>query len=132
MSGEKNLNKLLASLSPTLNKGKYVFQSFANAGYGDYLHLNAVASIAEEEGLTLVILKSMADTHGLEYDSTFKWISLQTHSSLEAVGLTAAFAVKLADYGISANVVAGFFHDHIFVPCTDAKKAMAALQELTE
>jgi len=33
--------------------------------------------------------------------------------------------------GISANVIAGFYHDHLFVPSDDADKAVAALLELT-
>ena len=34
---------------------------------------------------------------------------------VDAVGLTAAFATRLADCELSANVFAGFYHDHIFV-----------------
>lgn len=49
------------------------------------------------------------------------------HSSLEAVGLTAAVAARLAEPGISANVVAGFFHDHVFVPWARREEAVEAL-----
>ena len=115
MSGETNLDKLLATISPSLMDGEFVFLSFANAGYGDYANLDPVASIIEAEGLTLVVRKSQADRHALEYQSSFKGITLGVHSSLDAVGLTAAFSVKLTEQGISANVIAGYFHDHIFV-----------------
>jgi len=59
-------------------------------------------------------------------------ITLTVHSSLEAVGLTAAFATELTRHGISANVVAGYYHDHIFVGAGDAERAVAALQGLSE
>jgi hypothetical protein len=53
------------------------------------------------------------------------------HSSLETVGLTAAFSTKLGEHGISANVIAGYYHDHIFVQSDLAKSAIDALHELT-
>jgi len=73
----------------------------------------------------------MADQHAFGYEAVFRKISLRVHSSLEAVGLTAAFATQLSDEGISANVVAGYFHDHIFVPRQDAERAITALNQLT-
>lgn len=54
------------------------------------------------------------------------------HSSLEAVGLTAAFATELTRHGLSANVVAGYYHDHVFVDADDAERAVAVLQTLSE
>jgi len=131
MSGESNLKKLLSSLSPVLTEGEYVFCTFADAEYGDYSEFHPVAAIGEDEGLTLVIPKTMADQHDLSYESVYKKITLQVHSSLDAVGLTAAFAGKLADYQISANVCAGLYHDHLFVQSRDANRALEALSELT-
>jgi hypothetical protein len=57
-------------------------------------------------------------------------ITLRVHSSLAAVGLTAAVAAALSDHGISANVVAAYCHDHIFVPADRAEEALAALRSL--
>jgi len=131
MAGEIDLNKLLASMSPELLDGEYVFCSFQNAQYGDLPELEPFASCIEAEGLTLVIPRPRADKKGLGYDSTYRGITLKVHSSLDAVGLTAAVAAKLTDYGISANVIAGYFHDHLFVQSEQAQKAMAALGELT-
>jgi uncharacterized protein len=64
------------------------------------------------------------------YAATYAWITLTVHSSLEAVGLTAAVSKALTEENISCNVVAAFFHDHIFVPVKDAERAMNALQRL--
>ena len=132
MTGEINLDKLLASMTPILVDGEYVFYSFPDARYGDRAELEPVASCIEPEGLTLVIPKSRADEYGLDYDSAFRGISLGVHSSLEAVGLTAALATKLTEHGISANVIAGYFHDHIFILHEHADEAMAALAELAQ
>ena len=83
----------------------------------------------EAEGLTLVITKDNADKAKLEYESVFKCITLLIHSSLEAVGLTAAVSTKLAENGISANVVAAYYHDHIFVQSVKAEIALDALHD---
>lgn len=128
-TGESDLGKLLASMSPVLIDGEFVFCSFENAHYGDHSEFEPIAVVTESEGLTLVIPKSKADEFDLNYESTFRGITLEVHSSLEAVGLTAAFSSKLTEHGISANVIAGYFHDHIFVPSEHAEKAIAALTE---
>ena len=130
MPGETNLEKLLASMSPELLAGEFVFCTFPGAAYGDHAELEPVASFQEKEGLTLVIPKSRAVANSIPFDSVFRCITLNVHSSLEAVGLTAAFSGKLAEHGISANVIAGYFHDHIFVQAEKAGQALAALNDL--
>ncbi len=130
MTGEKNLGKLLPVISPALIVGEYVFCSFEKARYGDHSDLEPIAAVTESEGLTLIIPKSKADEHAIEYESVFRCITLNVHSSLDAVGLTAAFSSKLADHGISANVIAGYFHDHIFVQTELADRAIAAISEI--
>lgn len=118
-------------MSPVLIAGEFVFCSFKKARYGDLSELEPIVSVRENEGLTLVIPRLKADEHELEYDSVFKCITLNVHSSLDAVGLTAAFSNQLTEHGISANVIAGYFHDHIFVQIEFADKAIAAINELT-
>ncbi len=130
MSGITNLKQLLKKMSPELQDGEFIFASFQSSTYGDHAHLQPVAAVLESEGLTLVIPLEKAAEHGLAYDGIYKMITLQIHSSLEAVGLTAAFATKLGEHGISANVIAGFFHDHIFVQANKADAAVEALKEL--
>jgi hypothetical protein len=132
MSGESNLESLLRGMSPVLNEDDYVFCTVRNSKYGDYAQTRPLASFAEKEGLTLVILKDQAEQHGLPYEGVFRCISLGVHSSLEAVGLTAAVTGKLTTHGIAANVIAAYYHDHIFVPAELAKSAIGLLLEYTD
>ena len=126
-----DLQQLLTSMSPKLNAGEYVFCTLTGE-YGDYAHLKPVTAFREEEGLSLVIPKETAETGNIEFDMTFKMITLTVYSSLEAVGLTAAVAAKLTEYNISANVIAAFHHDHIMIPTNDADAAMKALLEFSQ
>ena len=128
MTGETDLKKILATLSPQLDSREYVFCTFKNAVYGDYAQLQPIALFREDEGLSLVVEKSCADREGIDYQAVFKCISLNVHSSLQAVGLTAAVSSLLAEQGISANMIAAYYHDHIFVPAADAEQALALLQ----
>lgn len=132
MTGEKNLIELLSAMSPVLAPGEFVFVSIKGSCYGDHSDLEPIASVVEREGLTLVIPRSKAEENGHKYESVFRAITLNIHSSLEAIGLTAAISKKLTEYGISANVLAGYFHDHIFVQSTLAEKALSAINELSQ
>jgi hypothetical protein len=130
MIGESNLNVLLKSLEPTLNKGDYVFCTLNN-----YNHLNfeeIIMVFKEEEGNTIILEKSIADKYNLSYTFIASWITLKVHSSLEGTGLTATFSNALAKENISCNVVAAFYHDHIFVPKKDGMKSLKILEKLTE
>ena len=128
MTGETDLTKLLATLSPSLNNQDYVFCTVKDGVYGDFIEAKPLVSFAEKEGLTLVLPKASADAAGMVYQGSFKCITLNVHSSLEAVGLTAVVAGKLAAHNISANVMAAYFHDHVFVAAADADRALALLQ----
>ena len=129
MPGEIDLDKLLLAMAPKLLAGDYVFSTIKDGRYGDFAAANPMACFLEEEGLTLVLLKENADEFDLPYDCVFKCISLGVHSSLEAVGLTAAVAGKLAAHHISANIVAAYYHDHVFIPSPLAGKALAVLKK---
>ena len=132
MNGETDLDKLLASLAPRPMEGEYVFVSFPNAAYGEHASLAPIAMFLESEGMTLVIPKQKADEQNINYEAVFCGITLEVHSSLEAVGMTAAFAKKLTEHGISANVIAGYYHDHIFVQADARDRALAALEEFAQ
>lgn len=130
-SGETDLEKLLSSLSPTFLDQEYVFCSFKNARYGDHKELEPLATFAEAEGLTFLVLKNRADEYGIHCESVFKCITLTVHSSLNAIGLTAAVSTKLAEHDISANVIAAYHHDHIFVQAERAQYALSVLKNFT-
>jgi len=127
LSGERDLQRLLAELAPTLGEIEYAFVSRPDARYGDGAEFEPVAACREAEGWTLVVPRAVADRHGLDYTGAFRCISLGVHSSLHAVGLTAAVAARLTEHDISANVIAGFHHDHIFVPAERARDALTLL-----
>ncbi|MEU7006485.1 ACT domain-containing protein [Streptomyces sp. NPDC046332] len=129
MSAERDLTRLVAGMRPELNPGRYVFTTVdgpAPAGVAP------VVTVAESEGLTLVVRQEEADAAGLAYDYAAAWITLRIHSALDAVGLTAAVARELARAGLSCNVVAGFHHDHLFVEHARADEALAALKDLAD
>lgn len=97
----------------------------------DDLSQNAEATVREQEGLTAVVSVDLARNHGFEPDLTLSWLTLRVHSSLEAVGLTAAVSRALADRNIPCNVIAGFHHDHLLVPADNAESAIAAIEALS-
>ena len=129
MAGILELNTLLKTMNPELKQGEYIFCCLAGS-LADYVHLNPLASYVEDEGLTLILNAKTADKAGITYESKYNLITLNVHSSLEAVGLTAAVSAKLTEHNISANVVAAFYHDHIFVQTDKAQAAMKALGEI--
>jgi len=128
MSGETDLAKLLQTLKPKLNVGDYVFCSIKDLSKFDINEI--LMMFREEEGCTVILRKDLADDLKLEYSFVSAWITLTIHSSLQAVGLTAVFSKALAEKGISCNVVAGYFHDHIFVEKSDAEHAIQILNNL--
>ena len=127
MNGLTNLEELLTQMAPELGDEEYVFVTFKGAVYGDLTSLKPIAFVQEKEGLTLVVELSKAKNAGIVFDVILRRISLNVHSSLEAVGLTAAISKALAEQGISANIVAGFYHDHIFVPTGQSETALQIL-----
>jgi hypothetical protein len=114
MGPVSDLSVLLKTLEPVLNPGVFVFASVEDGNAIDPAVI--VASIREREGLSVVTSEADARVSGLNTLFKCAWITLTVNSALEAVGLTAAFATALGNAGISCNVVAGAYHDHIFVP----------------
>ena len=129
IDGESDLNKLIKGLSPKLNDGEYVFTSIKDIEVIDISE--AICTFKENEGSTLVLDRNRADQLGLKYNFIASWITLEIHSSLNAVGLTSLFTTELANYGISCNVIAGYYHDHIFVSTKDSLKTLEILKQLS-
>lgn len=129
MSGESNLDRLIASMSAELVDGVYVFTTLA-----DGAPLPAITPrmmFREAEGTTLILLKSEAEAFGLTYEFPCRMITLNVHSSLEAVGFMARIATALAKHDMGVNPVSGFFHDHLFVPEGREADAMNALEAMS-
>lgn len=130
MNNKTELTNLIKRLSPVLNNGEYVFCTVNDPK--EIERKDTICEFQEEEGTTLILEKDKADKLGLSYEFIASWITLKVHSSLEAVGLTAVFSSELAKHNISCNVIAGYYHDHIFVHSKDRKKAMEALKALSK
>ncbi len=128
MSGISDLEQMLALMRPQLRPGTFVFLTFQES-VPDRLH--PIMTFIEDEALTVIVPQHEADAAGEQYESVFSWISLSVHGDLQGVGLTAAFSRPLADAGISCNVVAAFYHDHIFVPADVAQGALEILNDLS-
>ncbi|MCU6434015.1 ACT domain-containing protein [Undibacterium sp. Jales W-56] len=123
-----DLPTLLSSMEPVLNEGRYAYVCVPMAF--DWRDIHIIAAIREIEGMTLVVPEAEAERLGLTILFRAAWITLNVHSDLQAVGLTAAFAQALGAANISCNVIAGACHDHIFIPVEQASAAMMALQKL--
>ncbi len=125
MAGETDLPTLLRTLRPSVRADEYVYVTRAVPEAVD-----AAAMVVEAEGITYVVPRADADARGWAYDFVAGWITLQVHSSLAAVGLTAAVSAALTAEGISANVLAGHHHDHVLVPVDRVADALRALARL--
>ncbi|MFZ2486716.1 MAG: ACT domain-containing protein [Anaerolineae bacterium] len=130
MTAETNLTALLCELRPVLHPDDYVFVATTDAALP--AGLLPVGTFREDEGLTLILPRTVADAQAMPYDFVAAWITLTVPSALAAVGLTAAVATALAEAGIACNVVAARYHDHLFVPATDATRALAVLDALSQ
>jgi hypothetical protein len=129
-TGETDIDVILQNMSPRLNEEEYVFATLTDISQVN--RNDTICEFREAAGTTIVIEKSKADELGFTYNYVAAWITLNVHSALEAVGLTAAFSTALAQHNISCNVIAGFYHDHIFVDVKDAMRAIEVLTNLSK
>lgn len=126
MSGETNLGTLLSSMTPELVEGVYVFATVSSIPTG----LRPRMIFQELEGTTLILLREEAEASELAFEFPSRMITLNIHSSLDAVGFMARIATALAAENMGVNPVSAFFHDHLFVPEDRASDAMMVLQDL--
>lgn len=128
MAGELDLETLMRTLTAELAEGVFVFATIKDRHVPQ--GLMPIMVFQEGEGTTLILQKSEAQAHGLDYEFPCRMITLNVHSSLEAVGFIARIATELAAHGMGVNPVAGFYHDHLFVPEDRAEDAMTLLADL--
>lgn len=129
MAGEKNLSRLIAGMRPKLQDGVFVFTTLSPdapppAGIAPLMVFR------EAEGTTLILTEDQAQRAGVAATFRSRMITLEIHSSLEAVGFMAAIATRLAEAGMGVNPVSAFYHDHLFVPAERADEAVAILEEM--
>lgn len=129
MNGETDLQLLLASMAPQLAPDLYVFATVPH-GVPVPADVDAVMSFREAEGVTLILREEDARNAGVEAAFACRMVTLDIHSSLEAVGFLAAITARLAGAGMGVNPVSAFYHDHLFVPADRADEAMALLKQL--
>jgi hypothetical protein len=125
---ERDLTRLLELLEPEIVPGTFVF---VEPPAGRLPEQEILASVREPEGSSAVVRQNSADDLGLDYDFVAGWIVLRVRSALDAVGLTAAVSARLAENGISCNVIAGLRHDHLLVPAERIDEAVESLRDLS-
>jgi len=126
VSGEQNLDALLRTLSAKLEDGLFVFVTVSDDLVPENISPRMI--FREAEGTTLILLKTEAEACGLAYEFPCRMITLNVHSSLEAVGFMARIATELAKKNMGVNPVSGFYHDHLFVPDGREQEALRTLE----
>ncbi|NCB02410.1 MAG: ACT domain-containing protein [Spirochaetia bacterium] len=124
--GEKELNLLLKRLQAHLSDDEFVIACVERVESS----ITPFAVVREKEGLTIVITTGEACKIPISFSHTWALITCEVHSSLLAVGLTAHLSSALARSGISANIIAGYYHDHVLVPYELRGQALCILNNL--
>ncbi|MEO0487179.1 MAG: ACT domain-containing protein [Pseudomonadota bacterium] len=128
MTGEHDLTTLLASMSPELRPGRFGYAHVPTVA--DAQALAPVMMFQELEAVTVILPWDAAEAAGLAPEFPCCWITLNIHSALDAVGFLARVSTRLAGLGMGVNPVAGFYHDHLFLPFDRADDAMAELRAM--
>jgi len=131
MTGETDLRTLLGSMQPALQPEVLVFATVPPSQDRPE-GLDPVMTFRESEGRTFILTEDTARKAGLAGTFHCRMITLNVHSSLEAVGFLAAITTRLAAAGMGVNPVSGFYHDHLFVPAERAAEAMTILREMAK
>lgn len=129
MDGETELSHLLRHLSPSLSREVFVFASCDRGRIPP--DVRPQMSFLEAEGTTIVLEQSLAIAKSIPFEFPCRMITINIHSSLNAVGLLAEITSAMASNGIAVNAVSAFFHDHLFVPVGTEERAMKILDHLS-
>lgn len=130
MSGETDLDTLMQTLTARLDDTVYVFATLDRNTVPTDIAPRMV--FEEKEGTTFILKQSDAQRHNLRHEFPCKMITLDVHSSLEAVGFIAQISAALTKEGMGVNPVSGFYHDHLFVPLGKEADAMRVLAQLSK
>lgn len=130
MPGEMNLSEVFKSLNVSCDDVAYGFVSVKNTQFK--FEDGMLGTFQEKEGITIIATNEYLTQHELQPEVLFAKLTVEVETSLQLIGLTAVLATKLAEQNISANVIAGYFHDHIFVQYDARKKALEVLNSLKE
>lgn len=128
MVGQTDLDVLLRTMSAKIVDGLYVFATISDGKVPNGISPRMI--FQEAEGMTLVLLKEEAEFCDLPYEFPCRMITLEVHSSLEAVGFLARITTALAKHDMGVNPVSGYFHDHLFVPDGRELDALNVLEEI--
>ena len=135
MPGELSLSKLLCTLKPLLDPHTCVFITLSPEQQQRPLALpfsDMQMTFQEKEGLTIITKLEVAEKHGFDYSYRSRMVTLDVHSSLEAVGFMKEISARLADEALSSNPVSAYYHDHIFVKEAEAETAVKVLNTMAE
>ncbi|MEJ2544485.1 MAG: ACT domain-containing protein [Calditrichaceae bacterium] len=127
MSGETDLSRLMQNIQLELIESEFVF---ANLEEEQINKLNPICTFTEKEGTSVILNRNEADLNSVQYESVFRMITLNIHSSLNAVGFLAKITGELTKYNIGVNPVSAYYHDHLFVPVDRAEEAVNILSQL--
>ena len=135
--GETDLSQLLRSLNPVLSPQTFVWGSIPAKSASDYANIlklfvgiNVQLLFRESGSWTVVVPQDVAKEIQLESTFPCRMVTLDVHSSLEAVGFIAAISARLTKIGVGANTVAGFYHDHLFVAPEKAEEVVKELKKM--
>lgn len=133
MTGERDVIRLCAETRPMMHAAIYVYCCFHDFVLPDGLVQDEVLfTFSEREGLTAVLQKQTAERLALPFLFESRLVTLDVHSSLDAVGFIATIATALANAKIPCNAVAAYYHDHLLIPVSRADEAITLLERLRE
>ena len=127
---QTDLSEVLKALTVSCDDVSYGFVSVENTQFK--FEEGMLGTFQEKEGVTIIATNEYLAKNGLQSEALFAKLTVDVETSLQMVGLTAVLSTTLAKNGISANVVAGYFHDYIFVQYDLRQKALETLNSLKE
>ena len=130
MAGITDLKETLKSLEISCDDIEYGFASIDDSSKASQEKL--LATFQEDGRVAIIAPAAYLKLQNINHEGPFAKLTIDIHTSLDLVGLTAVMATKLAEGGISANVVAAFYHDHVFVQYDLRQKAQELLVSLRD